>query len=121
MRQYYEDHRDAIRAYSNDWYKRVGKGRFRKRFYGLTPEQFEALKAKQNNLCAICGKPETVMLNGEPKELSVDHNHSCCSGERSCGECVRGLLCVSCNVALRLIEDEERLQNAQEYLLKWAK
>lgn len=27
----------------------------------------------------------------------VDHNHDCCDSQKSCGKCVRGVLCKNCN------------------------
>jgi hypothetical protein len=30
----------------------------------------------------------------------VDHDHACCQKKnRSCGKCIRGLLCHTCNIA----------------------
>jgi hypothetical protein len=67
--------------------------------YGLTGDQFEQLLIGQDHVCAMCHQPfgdDTVC---------IDHDHACCPSEkRSCGKCVRGLLCVQCNVALGYIE-----------------
>lgn len=65
--------------------------------------------AAQDNACAICRKPTT-------RVLSVDHDHACCPGERSCGECVRGLLCVMCNRMLTALEDDEWREKAEQYI-----
>lgn len=61
--------------------------------YGLEPEEYEALFAKQNNRCAICNKE-----GGDTKgtRLYVDHNHE--TGK------VRGLLCAGCNTAVGFLE-----------------
>lgn len=62
--------------------------------------------------CGICGK-----VDGEDKYLSVDHDHSCCPGDRSCGICVRGLLCSRHNRALGLLGDSvESVKKALIYL-----
>lgn len=60
--------------------------------YGLTPEQYQALYEAQGGTCAICQK-----ATGKTRKLSVDHDHTCCPGPTSCGNCVRGLLCRPCN------------------------
>jgi hypothetical protein len=52
--------------------------------------------------------------------LAVDHNHGCCPGEKSCGKCVRGLLCDNCNQAIgKFRDDPELLLKAAEYLRSW--
>jgi len=86
----------------------------RVRKYGITTEHFEAMFAAQSGLCKICGEPETATLNGKVRSLCVDHDHSCCPGERSCGKCVRGLLCLGCNVKLGWLE--RRLDAVLAYL-----
>ncbi len=74
--------------------------------YGLTTEQFEALKTAQHNVCAICGTNREL---GRGKELHVDHNHE--TGE------VRGLLCNFCNRGLGLFRDSvDLLKSAERYL-----
>ncbi len=78
--------------------------------YGLTVQQYEAMILKQNGVCSICQ---------ESNELTVDHDHGCCPGIESCGECVRGLLCGKCNRGLGLFNDNvDRLDSAILYLLE---
>jgi hypothetical protein len=71
-----------------------------RRMYGLTLDQYDARVASQAGLCAICLRPPR-----DGRRLAVDHDHSHCPGKRSCGRCVRGLLCSSCNSGLASFED----------------
>lgn len=58
--------------------------------------------------CSICGEAEGIC---------IDHDHSCCASGKSCGDCVRGGLCKSCNTGLGYFRDSaERLQSAISYL-----
>jgi hypothetical protein len=78
--------------------------------YGLTQEQFNRLLCVQQNTCGMCHEPFA-----EGQLIHVDHDHACCRGKnRSCGECVRGLLCHACNIALGHIE--RRYAMARAYL-----
>lgn len=99
-RRYYEDNKDAIRV------------RWLMNRYGLTPEQYQAMWDEQDERCAICGEPfETT------KDTRIDHDHSCCNGVTSCGNCVRGLLCHRCNTGLGYFRDNPViLASAIEYL-----
>lgn len=82
--------------------------------YGLTPERFDEMLAEQGNACAMCREP---FKEGRP--IVVDHDHSCCDTKlRSCGKCVRGLLCHPCNIALGQIELKSEM--ARVYLRKVA-
>lgn len=76
---------------------------------GLSKEQYRRLEIKQDNLCAICRQPETIMQGEIVKRLCVDHCHQ--SGR------VRGLLCTKCNTGLGLFADDpQRLLAAVAYL-----
>lgn len=70
----------------------------RRSSYRITPERFEALLEAQNHKCPVCG----CQLSATPH---VDHDHSCCPKKRSCGQCVRGLLCHHCNLMLGAARD----------------
>lgn len=59
--------------------------------------------------CEACGATD---------DLQVDHDHACCPGKKSCGACVRGVLCGGCNRALaHLGDDPRRLVRLADYLL----
>lgn len=81
--------------------------------YGLTAEQYERMYLAQGGVCAVCGG-----TNPNGYRLSIDHDHNCCSGRtRSCGRCVRALLCSRCNFALGHAGDSaERLRAMAQYL-----
>lgn len=82
-----------------------------KHSYGITPAYYDALLAKQGGVCAICGKPETVVdrRTGKPRRLAVDHDHV--TGK------VRGLLCANHNALLGHAGDApEILLAAVDYL-----
>lgn len=67
-------------------------------------QKFRDLVSLQNNLCKICGKPETHLYRnqeGKVRDLSVDHCHK--SGK------VRGLLCDSCNLLISKAKDDPRI------------
>jgi hypothetical protein len=67
--------------------------------YRITPERYLAMLEAQNGVCGICRKPPGA------KRLHVDHDHACCpQSGRSCGECVRGLLCFRCNTTTGVLE-----------------
>ena len=90
----------------------------RKTMYGLSPEQYESLLNSQERKCAIC----KVLLDNLTNSTRpyIDHDHSCCSGAKSCGKCVRGMLCHHCNTSLGGFRDNtETLNNAIQYLNKF--
>jgi hypothetical protein len=64
-----------------------------KQCYKLTKEQYDEM-AKDG--CYICSSKNF---------LNVDHDHGCCQGKNSCGKCVRGIVCSSCNQYLGRLEN----------------
>jgi hypothetical protein len=53
----------------------------------------------------------------ESENLHIDHDHACCPGNKSCGQCVRGVLCQGCNTALgALRESPEVIVGLIDYL-----
>jgi Recombination endonuclease VII len=63
---------------------------------------------RRRNVCAKC---QTRFEEDQP--IFIDHDHAYCPDEKSsCGTCVRGLLCLSCNTALGLIERKYELARA---------
>ena len=83
--------------------------------YGVNLKWFEEMHIKQEGRCGICGKEQDA--NGiRSNRPCVDHDHSCCGGQKACKKCVRGLLCHRCNIRLGSVEDFEWLEDAIAYL-----
>lgn len=98
-----------------DW-RAANPGRYRARQrctkHGLTVERYEEMLDAQGGKCAACRRRPAAC---------VDHDHTCCPGERSCGECVRGLLCKQCNFALGLLQEDVRvIKRLARYLSAFA-
>jgi hypothetical protein len=90
-------------------YRRIKK-------YGLTPEIYEEMLKEQDNLCAICSN------SFEDFRACVDHDHSCCSGQDTCGECIREIICIKCNTLLGQANDSiELLEKHIAYIRKHTK
>lgn len=95
----------------------MGKRFFR---YGLTKEDLFYMWLHQGGRCDIC--KDLIEIDA----CHVDHDNSCCSKEqtkqrRSCGKCIRSLLCSSCNQGLGNFKDSQfRLKEAVKYLERTA-
>lgn len=110
-RAYYANNRERIRAVNRQERDPIKlRGWQLKRKYNLTYEQYLEMLEAQGGVCAICA-------NTAARDLHVDHDHSCCPGQHSCGKCVRGLLCARCNPALGAFNDDRStLAKAIAYL-----
>lgn len=80
--------------------------------YALTGDLIAQIMQRQKHRCAICARD----IRGR---YTVDHDHACCPGRKSCGRCVRGFLCDRCNLGLGAFEDSPRtLRAAIDYLTR---
>lgn len=71
---------------------------------GITEEAFTELLESQDYACGMCHEPFE-----EDQRVFADHDHKCCDKQlkataKTCGKCIRGLLCFRCNTALGYIE-----------------
>ncbi len=82
------------RAQSQLYPQKIHKARAKQ--YGLSYEQYNQIVSRG---CYAPGCHETT-------GLQIDHDHSCCSGRKSCGKCVRGALCKRHNLYLGHIEND---------------
>lgn len=78
----------------------------KQRKYGLSPDQYKALLASQNNCCAICELPLDL-----GKRTHTDHCHETNK--------VRGILCHHCNSGIGLLKHSpELMRRAIAYVLR---
>lgn len=89
---------------------------------GIPDGLYEYLFIKQEGKCAICGTSEPSKYTTKHKYFCFDHDHSCCSKPKTCGKCIRGLLCHPCNRGLGQFRDNlDILTKAIEYLSNYSK
>ena len=82
--------------------------------YGITLKDYLKMVLLQNELCAICKKPETSKIREMTRRLVVDHCHL---AEKDGRLKIRALLCSACNTGLGSFRDNiENLRAAAEYL-----
>jgi hypothetical protein len=85
--------------------------------FNITRVQYINILISQDFKCA------NIACRSDDKILYLDHDHKCCpykKGDKksvSCGKCIRGLVCRSCNIALGWMESE-RAKGIPEYLSK---
>jgi len=111
----------ARRYYASEKGKAVKRAGLLRKF-NMTPADYDERLAAQGGVCAICRQPETHRHRGTGPvvALSIDHDHRCCPGTGSCGNCVRGLLCDRCNVG-RFPDDPALLRAAADYFERYAR
>jgi hypothetical protein len=84
--------------------------------YGITQADYDRMLLAQDGGCAVCGSDDPGL---DRDAFTVDHDHACCPGQKTCGECVRGLLCYRCNLLLgHAGDDPDLLTSAMAYLLQ---
>ena len=115
--------RTCYNEYQKQWYLKnheIHRGRVRKRRleigklgrrlldHHISLEFYNLMFEKYDGRCWICKEKDAT---------SIDHDHKCCPGAYSCGDCVRGLLCSQCNSMLGLAQDNFTiLISGAEYL-----
>jgi hypothetical protein len=101
--------KEKLEKYHNENGKEIQKQRSFKALlkkYGISEQEYEAERIKQNYSCKLCGDHES---NQPHKRLHIDHCHE--TGK------YRGLLCNKCNLGLGAFKDNvDVLKQAIEYL-----
>lgn len=81
------------------------------RTHGTTLHKVLKLQGSDVPECAVC-------FCDDRRRLNVDHDHRCCPGGRSCGECVRGLLCAGHNRVEGLLVTSANAARMLDYMVK---
>ena len=108
--------KEKINTYAKEYYKKHLESNRKSKLktgYRITLEDYDNMFQEQEGRCAGCQRLQSEFT----RAFGVDHDHKCCSGKRSCGKCVRGLLCPTCNRLLgQIVENSDTLQRLASYL-----
>ena len=114
---FYKCDKPATTAAGEDWtlcYRHYHNGAVR---HNLNPKIYTLMSFSG------CSNSGCIYEISEKNRLVVDHDHACCASSRetgrgSCGKCVRGLLCETCNKALTSARTLEYFEGLLSYLNK---
>src|ERR1035437_134914 len=103
-----------------DWFKahpEYEKGHRLKRYWqGSTWQEalanYNQMFIEQEGKCKVCTRHQSEFKIA----LAVDHDHKCCPGKKSCGKCVRGILCDDCNHAEAILRTPEVARRLADYM-----
>lgn len=109
--------KDCHNAAGREWYAALGSnGKQWRRMqqvksnYKLSEYDLWNILDAQDDKCLGCNTAVNEFDN-------IDHDHKCCPGTKSCGKCVRGILCPKCNKVLGLVDDSRStLMRLADYL-----
>lgn len=85
-----------------------------KQAYGVGVDYFNEKLKEQDGVCAGCKRNVKIIWRGKVVRMALDHDHN--TGNP------RGVLCIKCNRALGLLEENENIfYNLLEYINKYKK
>lgn len=125
QKEYREKNKEKVAAKTKEWNEKNKERRrlsARKRHlrskYNITPEDYDRMLETQKGLCIGCERHYSEFK----LPLLIDHDHACCPTNKSCGKCIRGLLCTECNGLLGYGKDNpEILKRLIKYLEDYKK
>lgn len=108
QKEWYAVNRDRLSKERKSYREKTGVGKwyYLWHIYRLKQETYLEIFNNQGGRCAVCD---------QEKRLYVDHDHSCCPGHLSCGQCVRGLICQKCNMFMHYVDEYDLFEKAKKY------
>ena len=85
--------------------------------YNITTDDYNKILESQDFGCKIC-KTKVPGGRHDNEYFHIDHDHSCCPGKTTCGKCIGGLLCASCNIAIGLMKDDPKVIEAALHYIR---